>query len=169
MRIDKAEVTTPLGRVVLYADGESLVGVEFADRRERVRALERRLERHLGALEMRKAADPAGAASRLARYFAGDRRALAGQKVRMHGTAFQQAVWRELRRIPAGRTISYATLAGRVRRPRAVRAVGQANGSNPVCLFVPCHRVIATGGTLGGYGGGLERKRRLLAHEGVEL
>jgi methylated-DNA-[protein]-cysteine S-methyltransferase len=165
MTIETAVVQTPLGPVTLYARGRALVGLEFTDRVARRRALERRLRRHLGPFETREVRDPAGARGRLAAYFAGDRGALAGQPVELHGTPFQLAVWRELRRIPAGRTLSYAALATRVARPRAVRAVGQANGSNPVSLFVPCHRVIAADGGLGGYGGGLERKRRLLALE----
>ncbi|WP_165231008.1 methylated-DNA--[protein]-cysteine S-methyltransferase [Aquisphaera insulae] len=81
------------------------------------------------------------------------------------GTPFQQRVWKELQSIPFGRAISYAELAKRVGNPQASRAVGSANGRNPVGLIVPCHRVIATGGGLGGYGGGLDRKRWLLEHE----
>jgi methylated-DNA-[protein]-cysteine S-methyltransferase len=87
--------------------------------------------------------------------------------VELHGTEFERAVWTQLCRIPAGTTISYTELATRVGSPRGSRAAGQANGRNPVALFVPCHRVIAADGTLGGYGGGLDRKRRLLAHEGA--
>jgi methylated-DNA-[protein]-cysteine S-methyltransferase len=166
MTIETAVVPTPLGPVALYARGEALVGLEFADRPARRRTLERRLRRRLGPFETREVRDPAGARRRLEAYFAGERDALAGQKVELHGTPFQLAVWRELRRIRPGRTLSYSALAARVARPRAVRAVGQANGSNPVSLFVPCHRVIAADGGLGGYGGGLERKRRLLALEG---
>ncbi len=85
------------------------------------------------------------------------------------GTAFQEAVWRELRKIPAGETRSYADIAAAIGEPGAVRAVGTANGSNPVAILVPCHRVIRSDGTLGGYAGGLDRKRRLLAAEGVVL
>jgi O-6-methylguanine DNA methyltransferase len=83
----------------------------------------------------------------------------------LRGTAFQQSVWRALLEIPYGETRTYRELAARVGRPKAVRAVGSANGANPVALVVPCHRVIATGGRLGGYGGGLEAKARLLAME----
>ena len=83
----------------------------------------------------------------------------------LRGTSFQQAVWAELRRIPAGETRSYAELAAAVGQPGAVRAVGSANGANPVAVLVPCHRVIRSDGTLGGYAGGLDRKRRLLAAE----
>jgi methylated-DNA-[protein]-cysteine S-methyltransferase len=83
------------------------------------------------------------------------------------GTLFQQRVWGALCDIPYGVTISYAELARRVESPRAYRAVGSANGSNPIALIIPCHRVIASDGSLGGYGGGLDRKRWLLALEGV--
>jgi AraC family transcriptional regulator of adaptative response/methylated-DNA-[protein]-cysteine methyltransferase len=82
------------------------------------------------------------------------------------GTAFQEAVWRELRKIPAGETRSYADIAAAIGAPKAVRAVGSANGDNHVCVLIPCHRVIRSDGTLGGYGGGIERKKKLLAAEG---
>jgi len=83
------------------------------------------------------------------------------------GTDFQQTVWRALRAIPAGTTLSYGALAVRIGCPRAVRAVGHANGANPISVVIPCHRLIGSDGTLTGYGGGLERKRWLLAHEGI--
>jgi AraC family transcriptional regulator, regulatory protein of adaptative response / methylated-DNA-[protein]-cysteine methyltransferase len=82
------------------------------------------------------------------------------------GTAFQEAVWRELRRIPPGETRSYAEIAAAIGSPKAVRAVGTANGDNHVCVLIPCHRVIRSDGSLGGYGGGIERKKKLLAAEG---
>lgn len=82
------------------------------------------------------------------------------------GTAFQEAVWRELRRIPAGETRSYAEIAAAIGHPKAVRAVGTANGDNHICVLIPCHRVIRSDGTLGGYGGGIDRKKKLLASEG---
>ena len=100
-------------------------------------------------------------------YFAGDITALDAIPVRYEGTPFQQAVWEALRTIPAGETISYAELAVKVGRPAAVRAVGQANGRNPVWVVVPCHRVVAANGGLGGYSAGLDRKRWLLDHEGA--
>jgi AraC family transcriptional regulator of adaptative response/methylated-DNA-[protein]-cysteine methyltransferase len=87
----------------------------------------------------------------------------------VHGTAFQEAVWRELRKIPLGETRSYADIARAVGDPKATRAVGTANGSNPVAVLVPCHRVIRSDGTLGGYAGGLDRKKKLLAAEGASL
>jgi methylated-DNA-[protein]-cysteine S-methyltransferase len=87
--------------------------------------------------------------------------------VELNGTPFQKNVWQALRRIPAGTTISYAELAKRIGEPAAVRAVGTANGANPVAVIVPCHRVIGSNGRLIGYGGGLDRKQWLLQHEGV--
>lgn len=102
----------------------------------------------------------------LVEYFAGDVDALDRIATEPeHGTAFQRAVWKHLREIPAGTTISYGELADRVGRPSASRAVGMANASNPIALIVPCHRVIRTGGALGGYAYGLDYKRWLLAHE----
>jgi methylated-DNA-[protein]-cysteine S-methyltransferase len=102
-----------------------------------------------------------------ARYFAGDAAAFEGVAWEGAGTAFQRKVWETLCTIPAGETLSYAQLAERIGRPTAVRAVGLANGSNPVALIVPCHRVIGSDGSLTGYGGGLHRKRWLLEHEGA--
>lgn len=106
------------------------------------------------------------AAGQLAEYFAGGRRTFE-LPLRLEGTPFQRAVWTTLATIGYGETISYAELAARVGRPRAFRAVGQANGANPVPIVLPCHRVIAADGTIGGYGGGLDAKRVLLGLEGV--
>ena len=167
MNLDIATVTTPIGPLTLIAHGAALVGLEFSDHIDRVGALHRRLERGLGTLELRETRDPAGAATRLEEYFSGDFAALDRQPVEMHGTSFQRAVWDALRQIPVGRTWSYGELAAHVGAPNAQRAVGAANGSNPVALFVPCHRVIASNGTLHGYGGGLDRKQWLLVHEGA--
>ena len=86
----------------------------------------------------------------------------------LEGTEFQKEVWLALAEIPYGKTISYAELASMVGRPTAFRAVGQANGANPIPIVLPCHRVIASGGGIGGYGGGLDMKRQLLALEGVD-
>lgn len=169
MILQTRTVETPIGPLVVVANERAVVGLEFGDALGRRDALARHLERHLGAHELRGAADPAGAATRLARYFAGERHALAEQPVEIHGTAFRAAVWRALRTIPAGEAWTYAQLAARVGNPRALRAVGAANGANPIALFVPCHRVIASDRTLWGYGGGLERKRWLLAHEGASF
>jgi methylated-DNA-[protein]-cysteine S-methyltransferase len=165
--IDHATVTTPVGTIILFAREGALIGFEFADHPDRTHFLRSRLERHLGAIELRASDDPAGATTRIAAYFGGDLGALDRQRVTLFGTEFERAVWEQLRRIPAGTTISYRELAARVGSPRGFRAAGSANGRNPVALFVPCHRVIAADGSLGGYGGGLDRKRRLLEHEGA--
>jgi len=103
----------------------------------------------------------------LANYFSGQLVDFNALPLDLQGTPFQQKVWRELRRLPRGRTVSYKELAQRAGSPRGFRAVGQANGRNPVPIIVPCHRVIAADGSLGGYSSGLERKRWLLKHEGA--
>ncbi len=105
------------------------------------------------------------AARALADYFAGDLDAIADLPTAANGTAFQLSVWAALRQIPVGETVSYGALAARIGRPKAVRAVGLANGANPIAIVVPCHRVIGADASLTGYGGGLHRKRWLLAHE----
>ena len=165
MILDIRTVGSPIGPLSLWALGGELVGLEFTDRASRVSGLARALERDFGAFDTRETPDPAGAATRLAAYFAGDLAALDAQPVKFAGTPFQHGVWRALRTIPAGKTWSYARLAKHVGRQAAVRAAGAANGANRIALFVPCHRVIASDSTLGGYGGGLDRKRWLLAHE----
>ena len=109
--------------------------------------------------------DSSGVHLALAAYFAGEVDALDAISVAPQGTHFKQSVWKMLREVRAGSTVSYGELAARVGAPGAARAVGTANATNPICLIIPCHRVIRTGGGLGGYGFGLERKRWLLAHE----
>ena len=165
MTLDVAVVPSPLGPLALVARGDRLVGLSLSGAFRADDPLGRQLARHLGAFDVRARRDPAGAAARLRRYFAGDFTALAEQPVEPPGTEFQRRVWAALCRIPAGATWSYAQLATRIGRPRAVRAGAAANGANPVPLFVPCHRVIAADGSLWGYGGGLARKRWLLVHE----
>ncbi|MDP1571101.1 MAG: methylated-DNA--[protein]-cysteine S-methyltransferase [Vicinamibacterales bacterium] len=109
----------------------------------------------------------AGARAELDRYFAGTLRVFTAP-IALHGTAFQLRVWEALRRIPYGETISYLELATRLGNPKAVRAVGLANGANPLPLIVPCHRVIGSNGRLVGFGGGLPIKRALLDHEQID-
>src|SRR5690242_16333409 len=109
--------------------------------------------------------DCAGVRDKLAAYFAGDCDALDTIDVAPEGTLFKQLVWKALREVHAGETISYGELAARVGAPGAARAVGTANATNPVCLIIPCHRVVRAGGALGGYGFGVDRKQWLLAHE----
>lgn len=163
-------LTTPIGEVLILTDDEGrLRSVEFADHPDR---LQRLLTRHYGARGYRlvpaTAHSPSYAA--LCGYFAGDLGALdARQSIATNGTPFQREVWRALRDIPVGRTLSYGELAARLGRPKAVRAVGLANGANPIAIVIPCHRVIGADGTLTGYGGGIERKRWLVRHEGLQV
>jgi methylated-DNA-[protein]-cysteine S-methyltransferase len=154
---------TPIGLLAIVADDEGrLRAVGWTDGHAR---MERQL-RTCASDPIVPAIDPGGLTTALRAYFAGDLRAIDDLSVAGAGTAFQQMVWRALRDIPCGQTISYGTLARRIGNPAAVRAVGLANGANPVGIVVPCHRVIGANGTLTGYGGGLARKRWLLAHEG---
>ena len=118
-------------------------------------------------LEAEPAVDPFGVTTRFHAYFAGDLSALDDLDVHLVGTAFQREVWAALREIPLGQTWSYGQLATHIGRPKAVRAVGSANGANPAAVIVPCHRVIGADGSLTGYAGGLTRKVWLLTHEGV--
>lgn len=162
--LEVARLPSPIGELTLFVREAALCAVAFEGGVPTTRA---QLARRFGEPEEREAADPAGLVTRLRDYFDGDLGALEAFRVNTGGTPFQEAVWQALRRIPAGEVISYAELARIVERPRAVRAVGAANGRNPVPIVVPCHRVVASDGTLHGYGGGLERKRWLLDHEGV--
>ena len=152
--MDLAAMGTPTGIIEIRVDRGALVSLSFVD--------------GTSAPPDDQADDPSGILARLGAYFAGDLAAIADVPVRFdRGTSFQREVWNALREIPVGETISYAGLARRVGRPSAFRAVGSANGRNPIGIVVPCHRVIAADGTLGGYAGGLDRKRWLLAHEGA--
>jgi len=150
-------LSTPIGRLAIVADGSRLRACGWTDGHER-------MERELGAPLVR-ASNPGGFTAALRAYFNGDLAAIDDLPTEAPGTEFQRAVWRGLRGIPTGETISYGELARRIGKPAAVRAVGLANGANPVGIVVPCHRVIGANGTLTGYGGGLERKRWLLNHE----
>lgn len=109
------------------------------------------------------------ACRQLADYFAGKLTEFQLPLSEHTGTKFQQRVWQELCRVPYGTTISYTTLAARIGRPKAVRAVGAANGRNPIPIVVPCHRIIGRNGSLTGYAGGLEMKQNLLRHEGAAI
>jgi methylated-DNA-[protein]-cysteine S-methyltransferase len=145
---------SPIGRLILECDGDVLIGIWLPHERRHAR---------------NDADDVAPVlketASQLDEYFVGERTDF-DVPMELDGTAFQREVWSELARIPYGETISYGELARRVGRPSAPRAVGQANGRNPIPVIVPCHRVLASNG-IGGYGGGLKVKRQLLAVEGV--
>ena len=154
-------LVTPLGELALVADADRrLRALGFTGGHAR---MERTLRAPAHALE--RETNPGGLSAALVAYFAGDLGAIDGLPVAATGTEFQESVWHALREIPYGETWSYAQLARRIGRPKAVRAVGLANGANPVGIVVPCHRVIGADGSLTGYAGGIERKRWLLAHE----
>lgn len=154
-------LATPLGALLLVADAKgALRMLEFEDKPDRWR---KAFARDKGRFEKRS--DPFGIASLLKRYFAGDMAALQFIAAAPGGTPFQTSCWKLLRRIPAGTTTTYGTLAKTLGKPNAMRAVGLANGANPIAIVVPCHRVVGSDGSLTGYGGGLERKRWLLSHE----
>ena len=166
LHLRRETLATAIGEVVLLTDGDGrLRAVDFADHDARMLTL---LDRHYGRGGWRaadSAAPPSAAHAALAAYFAGDVSALDGIETATGGTAFQQEVWAALRRIAPGETTSYGALALALGRPKAVRAVGAANGANPVSLVAPCHRVVGGGGALTGYAGGLHRKSWLLEHE----
>lgn len=156
-------IATPLGEVLLVTDADGAVrAFDFTDHEARMMTL---LARHYGEARLTPGQAPEAVRSAVAAYFDGDLTALDGLEVKTGGTNFQRAVWAALRTIPAGRTWSYRQLAQAIGRPAAVRAVGLANGANPIGVIVPCHRVVGANGTLTGYAGGLARKGWLLAHE----
>lgn len=152
---------TPLGRLAIVAGSGHLYATGWTEHHTR-------MERTVGGATLVAASNHGGFTDALRAYFAGDLHVIDDLPVAEQGTPFQRSVWSALRRIPCGETISYGELARRIGKPAAVRAVGLANGANPVGIVVPCHRVIGSSGDLTGYGGGLPRKRWLLAHEGAQ-
>lgn len=151
--VEYAGIATPLGTMRLATDGRAILELEFDLPPVAALPLSSGAQRLANAVQ-----------HRLDAYFAG-RPVAFDFPVAPSGTPFQQAVWSALCGIPYGETVSYAEIARRVGRPSAVRAVGAANGRNPIAILIPCHRVIGADGTLTGYGGGLDRKRALLALE----
>jgi methylated-DNA-[protein]-cysteine S-methyltransferase len=151
------ELDSPVGRLLLAGNGDGLIQVHFQSGPRPLRPPERWI------------CDPApliDAIAQLGEYFAGERRRFE-LSLAPRGTEFQRRVWRALREIPYGKTVAYGELARRIGNPGASRAVGLANGANPLPIIVPCHRVIGADGTLTGFGGGLPIKRKLLALEGA--
>jgi methylated-DNA-[protein]-cysteine S-methyltransferase len=156
---------TPVGTALLVTDEAGLLrAFNWTDYEPAMRAW---LARRYPKATLFEGRSPTGVRSAFEAYFAGDRCALEAVAWAASGTPFQLKVWEALCTIPAGATLSYAGLAERIGRPTAVRAVGLANGANPVAVVVPCHRVIGSDGSLTGYGGGLPRKRWLLELEGA--
>jgi methylated-DNA-[protein]-cysteine S-methyltransferase len=156
---------TPIGEMLIVMDHEGyLRAVDWVDHEARMQRLLTK-QCGQGTFRLDRAQSPNGLTDAISRYFQGDLTAIDILPVKTGGTPFQRDVWRALRSIPCGMTISYGELAKQVGRPAANRAVGSANGSNPVGVVVPCHRVIGSDGSLTGYGGGTERKLWLLNHE----
>jgi len=143
---------SPVGVLTLVAEDGALAGLYLPD------------HRHAPSLDLPAGPPPPGLLAQLEEWFAGERRSI-DVPLAVTGTPFQREVWAALATIPYGETWSYAKLAAAIGRPRAVRAVGLANGRNPLAVVVPCHRVIGAGGSLTGYGGGLAAKEWLLSHE----
>ena len=156
---------TPIGTALVISDGDgALRAFDWEDHAERIREL---LRLQYGAVDLKEARAPKAIRTALTDYFGGDLAALNTIDWRIAGTDFQRRVWMALPKIPAGKTMSYGALAAKLGSPNAMRAVGHANGSNPISVVIPCHRLIAADGSLVKYGSGLERKRWLLTHEGV--
>jgi methylated-DNA-[protein]-cysteine S-methyltransferase len=158
-------VDTPIGEMLIIADRSgNLRAAGWTDHEART---QRFLQLHYGenGFQIEPRRNPNGLSDGIASYFAGELSAIDSLPVQTEGTPFQQQVWHALRRIPCGTTVSYGELARQIDRPSAVRAVGLANGSNPVPIIIPCHRVIGSDRSLTGYGGGIDRKRWLLEHE----
>ena len=151
-------LNTPIGELRLAASAQGLVAVLFP-------CDEQQLPTSRGSTEAREHLEQSCAA--LEEYFAGRRKTFGDLSLAPSGTEFQHQVWRALGRIPFGQTVSYASIASQIGRPKAVRAVGLANGRNPLPLIVPCHRVIGSNGSLTGFGGGLPTKKWLLEFEGA--
>ncbi len=153
------KMTSPLGPIYLVASPVGLQGVYFNKQQvSYVNALGKSTvqERILNK-----------AVKQLGEYFAGRRKRFE-LVLDLAGTPFQQQVWRQLLKIPFGKTVAYNGIAKKIKRPKAVRAVGSANGKNPLCIIIPCHRVIAADGSIGGYSGGIGIKKRLLELEGIK-
>lgn len=160
-------LSTPIGIALLVTDADgALRALDWDDYELRMRQL---LRLHYGTFELDDRPAPAAIRLALSGYFEGDLGQLSKVAWRVAGTPFQRRVWTALAGIPAGTTMSYGALATRIGTPRAIRAVGHANGSNPISVVLPCHRLIGADGALVKYGGGLARKRWLLRHEGVAV
>lgn len=158
-------VATPIGALVVIEDeADALFMVEFADCDDR---MERWLHHRLASGRFALRAGTISRATReaFADYFDGGVGALRKLPIRLDGTPFQNTMWTALRDIPPGETLAYGAFAQRLGRPRAARAVGHANGANPMSVVVPCHRLVGADGALTNYGGGLRRKRWLIDHE----
>ncbi len=153
MELGQLKISTPVGSFYLLASEKGLRGLFTKDPKVKSKSA--------SILKLLKQGE-----AELQEYFSGKRQQFS-IKLDLVGTDFERKVWKALYRIPYGKTISYKDLALKIKNPKAFRAVGSANGRNPLCIIVPCHRVIAANGKLGGYSGGLMMKRKLLKLEGI--
>jgi methylated-DNA-[protein]-cysteine S-methyltransferase len=161
------QFSTPTGAMLLVTDAEKQVcALDWEDKATRMHQL---VQRYYGSIRLEPMAGVSAVRQALEAYFEGALMSIQDLPVKTAGTPFQREVWAALRAIPTGKTTSYGRLAAQLGRPKAMRAVGMANGANPVSIIVPCHRVIGSDASLTGYGGGIERKRWLLRHEGAAL
>jgi methylated-DNA-[protein]-cysteine S-methyltransferase len=163
LRLDR--LATPIGEALIVTDEVGILrAFDWADCEPRMAHL---LRLHYGSVVPEPGGAPGSLRCLLRNYFDGELGCLGAIEWRTAGTPFQRAVWTGLTMIAPGETLSYSALAAKLGCPKSVRAVGAANGSNPISVVVPCHRVIGADGSLTGYGGGIERKRWLLNHEGA--
>lgn len=162
--LHRIAIETPVGRMVGVASDRGVAFLEF-ENRERMSRMSRRLVRWFGGCEVRSGWHPHTRGTRrwLEAYFDGQH--TTAPPLDLRGTAFERAVWSRVREVRPATTATYGHIAAAIGRPLAARAVGAANGANPVTLLVPCHRLLGSAGSLTGYGGGLDVKRRLLEHE----
>ena len=165
--LSRTILTTPLGEMLALDSGEGLCALEFTGPRKRLPRLDARLRRHFPPHDITDRETPTIKRTRkwLAEYFAGKSADISALTLDMRGAEFELRVWTALRAIPPGATTSYGVIAKALGAAGAARAVGMANGANPIAIIVPCHRVIGSTGSLTGYGGGLDRKTWLIDHE----
>jgi methylated-DNA-[protein]-cysteine S-methyltransferase len=159
-------ISTPIGEMILVARDGVILLLEFDDAKDRVA---REMKARFGDVTLQPASNPFGLSDVVRDYFAGNLHALDTLLTDGGGSAFERNVWAELRRIPCGTTVSYGSIARKLGDIQLSRAVGTANGKNPIAIVVPCHRVIGSDGSMTGYGGGITRKEWLLRHEGALL
>jgi O-6-methylguanine DNA methyltransferase len=166
IRLTQSFIETPVSLMRAISAGDALCSLEFF-RKGRMARLDARLARWFADAELVDGETPVIARTRewLRAYFDGESADISTLTLEMRGAPFERRVWEALKKIPAGTTTTYGAIARDVGSPEASRAVGMANGANPIAIIVPCHRVIGSNGTLTGYGGGLETKSWLLSHE----
>jgi len=167
MQLSRATIDTPLGPMLALSSDEGLCALEFTGPRKRLTRLERRLTRWFPphTIEDRESRTIIRTRAWLRGYFDGKTAAVGDLPLDMRGAPFEKRVWKALLEIEPGETTSYGALAKQLGSAGASRAVGLANGANPVAIIVPCHRVVGSNGSLTGYGGGLDKKKWLIDHE----